>query len=208
MAAVRTTIEKEWLATDKKYEGIATETFCGHVESRQTFTGIDALDTELTLWQINWVFPSLLGDSHVTEDGGRLWLQMFLQVVSGSFKARMGEKCALELAQIESKEKFLAATEESDPIFPTIISVKVARQVKTLQGRDNQTFLQIVGAQPQTYSDPRTASSLQLIPLLWSFTGLSSGVLPGTLDSLRTSPLYPIGVQYKQFRWHNMGTEA
>ena len=193
------TLQTQWVSNESQHEGPGQESFCGHLEHLCQLTNISALDSQLTLWQVNWAFLTIPGDELLTADQSRLWMKVVLQDFSGSTTVWAGEKCMLKLTKQDNKESFIRAFRDGDPIIPTIISAKVARRVRA-SGDDDSSYggasLQMVDAEPQSFAEPRTPSSVGLIPLLKSFSGLTSAILPATIGMVVPSNLYTLLVQY------------
>ena len=200
------TLEKPWAPNvDHVTEELGHDTFAAHLAQLANVTGIPALDADTTVWQGNWLFPSVPGDVLTTDDGARLFPAILFQDVSGAFTARVAEKAALTLSNLPDKETFLQAISDGDPVFPTIVSTKVVRKLVT-EGKDTAettdnaqplvVYLNVVDAAPQTFENGRTAAALTLIPLLRSFSGLTSAILPATLSMTKSSSIYPLMVQY------------
>jgi len=185
---------------DSHAQSEGTETFCSHLSQMSHTTGLDILDGEVTVWQCNWTFPSVVGKDVLRKDGAKLWMYVLLEDTSGAVTVRMGEKAALELSGLSTKEDFCRAVDEGDPVFPTLVSVKVSRKLKTLPGSGDAPSLavnmQIVTGCAQDFALTRTQSALTLIPIMKSFKGLTSASLPATVAMLTSSKIYPFCVQY------------
>ena len=84
----------------------------------------------------------------------------------------MGEKVALELTGLKSKEDFLEAVSEGDAVFPTIVSLKLARKIKEIKSDgeegESNVFVNItvIAATAQDYTMARTTTITQVVPLL------------------------------------------
>ena len=67
------TLEKPWAPNmDHVTEELGHDTFAAHLAQLANLTGIPALDADTTVWQGNWLFPSVPGDVLTTDDGARL----------------------------------------------------------------------------------------------------------------------------------------
>ena len=176
------------------------ETLCAHLDAMSQRTGIAELDGKATVWQCNWTNLTILPGSHLTEKGDKLWLKVLCQDVSGRVEARMGEKVALELAHLKSKDDFLQALSEGDAPFPTIVSLKLARKLKEIksESEESNVFVNItvIAATIQDYTMTRTTTIRQVIPVLRTLTSMSSAILPTTRSMLTSSAAYPMQVQY------------
>lgn len=179
------------------------ETICAHLADMSKVTGLSALDEKTTVWQVNWVFPTITRDSMLTKAGNKLWLNIVLEDSSGSASARMGEATALALSQHPDKEMFIQSIEDGDTVFPTVLSVKVARKVRRAADEEESestvrkfVSLQIITAEPQPFNHARTQTALQLLPILRSFSGAAVAILPVAMFMLVPSNLYHLLVQY------------
>ena len=176
------------------------ETLCAHLDAMSQRTGVAELDGKATVWQCNWTNLTILPGSHLTEKGDKLWLKVLCQDVSGRVEARMGEKVALELAGLKSKDDFLQALSEGDAPFPTIVSLKLARKLKEIksESEESNVFVNItvIAATIQDYTMTRTTTIRQVIPVLRTLTSMSSAILPTTRSMLTSSAAYPMQVQY------------
>lgn len=199
--AVRT-LEKKWEIGDESLaHEQGQETFCAHLAEMSKRTGIPTLDEKPTVWQTNWVFPKIESGTMLTENGDRLWLRVTLEDLTGQTSVTMNEKIALSLSGRANKDEFLQAVEDGDPIFPSIVSAKVVRKLKTTT-RDEATEAQcfvnnnVVEISPQDMDKPRTATCLTLIGMLRASATLSDAILPASLSMMLPSKLYPLLVQY------------
>ena len=80
------------------------ETLCAHLAVSSKRTGIAALDNTTSVWQVSWVFHTIIPGSHLTTAGDKLWLNIMCQDVSGRVEARMSQKIALEVSGHATKE--------------------------------------------------------------------------------------------------------
>ena len=183
----------------------AQETLCAHLADMAKKTGLTPLDAGTTVWQTNWTFPTIMPGSHLTDCGKRLWMQVLLEDVSGQVPVRMNERVALKLTNRDNKEELLQAIADGDSVFPTLLSVKTARKIKSGTHRNDgdeeplvTSFvnLHVVNASAQDWTFPRTQPTRQLIPIMRSFSTMSSAILPISLSMLVQSNLYPLLVQY------------
>ena len=118
------TLEKQWDQADENLIGEpGQETFCAHLADMAKPTGISALDDKTTLWQTNWVFPTL-EPGNMLNGKGNLWLTVTLEDLTGQMAVNMDEKTALSLSGRGNKEAFLQAVRDGDPVFPTALSAK------------------------------------------------------------------------------------
>ena len=76
-------LEEKWEASNETFVGQpGQETFCAHLADMAKPTGISALDDKPTLWQANWIFPTIEPGT-MTNDKGKLWLTVILQDLTG-----------------------------------------------------------------------------------------------------------------------------
>ena len=99
------------------------------------------------------------------------------------------------------KESFLQAVKDGEAVFPTILTLKLARSIRTVPEADTgetQTFVNtnVLDAQAQDMIMPRTITILQLVPILRSLTTMTDAILPAALHMLKPTALYPLQVQY------------
>ena len=197
------TLESKWESPDDSFVGQqGQETFCAHLADMGKPTGISALDDKPTLWQTNWVFPTLEPGT-MTNEKGKLWLTVSLEDLTGQTTVTMDEKTALSLSGSLDKDAFLQAVRDGDPVFPTMVSAKIVRKLKTVQREDNQqetptTFVNnhIIEVSRQDTELLRTDTCLNLIGILRTSAAMSSAILPVSLRMLMPSKLYPLLVQY------------
>ena len=104
---------------------------------------------------------------------------------------------ALQQIGLADKEDFLRAVRDGDPVFPTVLSFKASRKVKLLDPGDASLLTasrQIVNACPQDFGLARTQSVMDPVPIMKSFKGLTSAILPATMAMLTSSTIYPLCV--------------
>ena len=99
------------------------------------------------------------------------------------------------------KESFLRAVKVGQAVFPTILTLKLARSIRTVPEADTgetQTFVNtnVLDAQAQDMIMPRTTTILLLVPILRSLTTKTDTILPAALHILKPTALYPVQVQY------------
>lgn len=204
-------LEKKWTpedgdgpSDDKLNELDAQETFCAHLTDMCKVTGIASIDDKPTVWQTNWVFVTIVPGNILTTAGDKIWLTVKLEDVSGQVMVRMNQKVAFELSSYNDKDEFAKAYADGDPVFPTILSVKVARRIKiqereiTSGSPEKQTFvnLTILAACTQDLAMARTKPSMFQLTLMRSFSLLSQAILPASFSMMLASNVYPLVVQY------------
>ena len=163
-------------------------------------TNIEEIDTESTVWQLNWcqiVEPSP-GASLRTTDGSRLWFQVVLRDFHGTMTMPMTEAAALKCAKQESAAKLEAAHTEGRLCFPIVASVKILRK----KGANARVDHCIVDADEQDYAQAPTTKTLDLFVVLHGHTHDKSveqpadTFLPASLGDIETSLFYPLTVRY------------
>ena len=113
----------------------------------------------------------------------------------------MNEKTALALSGHDTKDEFIQAVRDGDPVFPSLMSAKLVRKIKTLNDEDgtpSETYvnINILEASPQEFTHARTESCVELIDMLRTKGITASSVLPASLGMIAQSKLYPLLVQY------------
>ena len=78
-------------------------------------------------WNYNWAMGSVVTDGMLSEDGA-IWTCVHLCDVSGTMQVRMPETVALTLSSHKVRQDFIQAATDEYPIFPTLMSVKIARR--------------------------------------------------------------------------------
>ena len=68
----------------------------------------------------------------MVNDKGGLWLTVNFEDFTGQTTVNMNEKKALALSGRKDKDAFLQAVNDGDPVFPTVLSAKIVRKLKTL----------------------------------------------------------------------------
>ena len=167
-------------------------------------TDIQKLNEKPTLWQANWVevgWP--MGDTLLKKDGSQLWFQTSLRDLSGQvLNVWMNEKSALSLSQLADRDSFLEGFTEGNQLFPIMSTVKVLREVKSLQDAGDvlqladakqakqRVSLVVVHAADQPWSEAPTKAALDMIPMLRDLRDDTSAILPAGLHMVETSPHY------------------
>ena len=212
------TLEHTWTPEDRDGAGDESlndqegqDTFCALLNDMSTPTGIASLDDKPSVWQLNWAFATIVPGNILTSKGDKIWLKIMLRDISGSVEVRMNEKHALELSGCKDKDHFIQSFNDGDPLFPSVLSIKVARKVKVLQPGDEEPLTQTGDVEPltQTFVNytvlavsaqnvglPRTEPSKELIGIMKSFSALSSAILPASPLMMMPPKVYPLMVQY------------
>ena len=167
-------------------------------------THIQSIDEDPTLWQLNWVeisWPDGNAEDLCTKDGIRLFPSTDARDGTGlGPRMRMNEECALALAQVASKEEFLALHHAGKHTFPAMATVKVLREVQkpknsessgthpTEEDREYVNF--IVHAADQPLNERPTQATLELFPLMPQVEHASACILASSLHIVKTSSHY------------------
>ena len=154
-----------------------------------------------TVWQAKWLLPTIEPGPMLTEKGDRLWLRIKLTDFTGTTTTAMNEKTALALSGHDTKDEFIQAVRDGDPVFPSLMSAKLVRKIKTLNDEDgtpSETYvnINILEASPQEFTHARTKSCVELIDMLRTKGITASSVLPASLGMTTQSKLHPLLVQY------------
>ena len=83
------------------------ETFCAHLADVRFPTGVPDMDSETTIWQMNWVTATVAATDTMLNNDGKIWAQIDLCDVTGTVRARMPEPVALQLSAAEDREQSL-----------------------------------------------------------------------------------------------------
>ena len=108
------------------------ETFCAHLSDVRVPTGVPDMDSATTVWQMNWVTATVAAPDNILNKDGKIWAEIDLTDVSGTVRARMPEPVALQLSDAGDTEAFRRSVTDGDPVFPTMLSVKIARTPRTV----------------------------------------------------------------------------
>ena len=171
------------------------ETFCAHLPDLRTNAGFADMDSATTVWQMNWVTGIIDSDSMLNKDG-RIWASIDLSDVTGTIRARMPEAIALKLSAATDTAAFVRSVTDGDPVFPTMLSVKIARKQRTVtsagtpgntnavdgSGADTpgntHVNYTIIDACEQRKDYVRSKTALELAPLLRHLSTITSAVMP------------------------------
>ena len=155
---------------------------------------------------MNWVTATVAATDTMLNKDGKIWAQIDLCDVTGTVRARMPEPVALQLSAAEDREKFLRSVMDGDPVFPTTLSVKIARTQRTVgisadsAGADTSgnTYVNytIIDACAQLKDHVRSKSALELVPLLRHLSTMTSAVMPARLSMLVHSKAHPLSIRY------------
>ena len=186
------------------------ETFCKMLMSMTSKTNIRSIDEEDTLWQLNWAeisWPEGSESDLCTKDGSRLFFLTDVRDITGMApRVRVNEASALELAQVSSKEEFLAQHAAGKQTFPVIATVKILREVvkqkdaggggshSAQESREYINFT-VVNALDQPLQERPTQATLDLLPLMPHVDHDSACILPSALHMVKACSHYAFQVR-------------
>ena len=163
--------------------------------------GIDDLDEEQTVWQINWVrvCEPPPGGAIRTSDGVRLWFSVCFGDSTAQHKLFITQNAALKLAGCDSVEEFENAHKAANLWFPLVSSLKIVRKRSSADASNGAAFdAVIVDASEQDLKQVPTMSSTMLIDMLAARIDEGRVFLPGALHMIKKSMHYGMCVQYEQ----------
>ena len=192
----------QWTPIESFFSQSATGTTIKFLKSMGTSaaTGIEAIDAQSTLWQLNWVqiLEPVLGTSLRAKDESRLWFQVLLRDFHGSMAIYMTEAAALKCAGQANASSFEEAHRAGRLCFPIVASVKILRK----KGDDSNFDYYVVDCGEQDYASAPTTKTLELLNLLPRQAQSSSVEQPADtflaapLADIHASAFYPLTVRY------------
>jgi hypothetical protein len=186
------------------------ETFCKMLTSMASKTNIRSIDEEDTLWQLNWAeiaWPEGSESDLCTKDGSRLFFLTDIRDITGMWpRVRVNEASALELAQVSSKEEFLAQHAAGKQTFPVTATVKILREVvkqkdaggggsHSAQEEREYINFTVVNALDQPLQERPTQATLNLLPLMPHVEHDSACILPSALHMVKACSHYAFQVR-------------
>ena len=165
-------------------------------------TGIEEIDSESTLWQINWaqILEPPPGTELRTKDGSRLWFPVLLRDFDDSMTLYMTELAALKCSKQTDASSFEEAYRAGRLAFPIVSSAKILRK----KGDNSKVDFFIVDCDEQAYASAPTTKSLEMLTML-PHQGQKSGVeqpadvfVAAPLADIHASTFYPLTVRYAQ----------
>ena len=127
-------------------------------------TGIEEIDTQSTLWQLNWIqiLEPAPGTSLRNQEGTRLWFPVVLRDFEGSLTMYITEAAALKCSKQLNAASFEEAHCTGRLRFPIAASAKILRK----KGDDFKVDFFVVECEEQDYSCAPTDKTLELLNLL------------------------------------------
>ena len=190
------------------------ETFCAHLADVRNPTGVPDMDDATTIWQMNWATATSLtihelGHRDQFYRDGKIWARVDLSDVTGTVPVRLPEPVALQLSASTDRDAFIRSVTDGDPIFPTMLSVKIARKQRAVnnsggEGADTpepqtaNTYVNytILDACAQQKDHVRSKTALELAPLLRHLSTMTSAIMPARLSMIVHSKAHPLSIQY------------
>jgi hypothetical protein len=165
-------------------------------------TGVEEIDSQNTLWQLNWVqvLEPAQGTTLRTQDGSRLWFPVILRDFHGSTTMYITEAAALKCSKQADVASFEDAHKNGRLCFPIVSSVKIMRK----KAEDSSVNFYVVDCEDQRYESAPTTSTLDLLKLLPRTSHNASVEQPADtfvaamLADIRASAFYPLTVRYAE----------
>ena len=195
--------QRQWFPSDSFSSHAATLTTIKNIIDMGTpVTGIEDIDADKTLWQLNWVqvLEPAQGTTLRTQDEARLWFPVTLRDFSGSASMYITEAGALKLSKQPDVDSFAKAHNEGRLCFPIVSSVKIVRK----KAENSTVNFYVVDCEEQRYESAPTTSTFDLVKLLPRQAHSSSVEQPADtfvaamLKDIRASSFYPLSVRYAQ----------
>ena len=195
--------QTQWIPSENFSSHSATLTTIKCIKDMATpVTGVEEIDSQNTLWQLNWVqvMEPPQGTSLRTQDGSRLWFPVTLRDFHGSTTMYIIEAAALKCSNQPDVASFEDAHKEGRLCFPIVSSVKIMRK----KVDDSSVNFYIVQCEEQRYDSAPTTSALELLRLLprkpqnGSVEQPADTFVAATLADIRASAFYPLTVRYAE----------
>ena len=188
---------------------LGKESFCKMLNSMSSKTNIRSIDEEPTLWQLNWVevaWPTGSESDLCSKDGRLFFLTDIRDITGMGPRVRVNQESALELAQVSSKEEFLAQHAADKQTFPVMATVKILREMvkqKDAGGGDSHSAQEsreyinftVVHALDQPVHERPTQATLTLLPLMPHVEHDSACMLPSALHMVKACAHYAFQVR-------------
>ena len=197
--------QTQWIPNEKSFASqSATVTTIKFLRDMGTSpaTGIEDIDTQSTLWQLNWsqILEPPPGTALRIQDGTRLWFPVVLRDFDGSMVMYITEAAALKCSKQLDAASFEEAHCAGRLSFPIAASVKILRKKED----NSKVEFYVVECDEQDYSCAPTAKTLELLNVLPRQTRTSCVEQPadtfvaGLLADIQSSAFYPLTVRYAQ----------
>ena len=200
--------QTQWIAHDSFASQSATVTtmkFLGEMGT-SLHTGIEDIDTQTTLWQLNWaqILDPPPGTTLRTKDGKRLWFPVVVRDFQGSMTMYMNEMAALKCSKQTDAASFEEAHATGRLAFPIAASVKILRKKEN----DAKFDLYVVDADEQDYCSAPTAKALEMLKMFPLHCRQTTApetrgdeqpadiFLAASLGDIQSSAFYPLTVRY------------
>ena len=135
----RRVIENEFVPTGDTTDYstvLGTETFTCLLNSMSSETGVATIDSDKTVWQINWCEVTWPNSEEVcTKDCARIWFKTNVLDLCGQITVWVDEKSALSLSNLSSKEKSSRHVAKGIPCSPHCPVSKFYAVPRTRTGR-------------------------------------------------------------------------
>ena len=188
---IRTLTEKDWSTVE------AIESNCYLLRKfLSKHTSLNSMDTEETLWQVNWATVAAPPSTHTitTQDGQRIWFETVFRDLTGTLTIYITEKAALKLADMTDAEEFRSTHTQGQLWFAQYVSVKIVRRPS--QDPEHPFSFMVVDASIQSFDQPPTTQSVRLLPLLDAASTVNEAVLPVNLDMVHKNDHYPMIIKF------------
>ena len=195
--------QTQWIPSEIFSSHSATVTTIKCIKDMATpVTGFEDIDSQNTLWQLNWVqvLEPPQGTKIRTQDGSRLWFPVILRDFHGSTTMYITEGAALKCSKQPDAASFEEAHNEGRLCFPIVSSVKIMRK----KVEDSSVNFYVIDCQEQLYESAPTTSTLDLLKLLQRNSQNGSVEQPADtfvaamLADIRASAFYPLTVRYAE----------
>ena len=196
--------QRQWIPNESFASQSATVTTIKFLRDMGTSpaTGIEEIDTQSTLWQLNWIqiLEPAPGTSLRNKEGTRLWFPVVLRDFEGSLTMYITEAAALKCSKQLNAASFEEAHCTGRLCFPIAASAKILRKKEN----DIKVDFFVVECEEQDYSCAPTEKTLELLNLLPRQTQTGSVEQPAdtfvaaSLADIQSSAFYPLTVRYAQ----------
>ena len=195
--------QTQWIPSENFSSHSATLTTIRSIKEMATpVTGVEEIDSQNTLWQLNWVqvLEPPLGTTLRTQNGSRLWFPVTLRDFHGSTTMYVTEAAALKCSNQPDVASFEDAHKQGRLCFPMVSSVKIMRK----KVDDSSVNFHIVECEEQRYESAPTTCALELLKLLPRMPQNGSVEQPADtfvaamLADIRASAFYPLTVRYAE----------